>query len=88
MVGWRRSLAYGCDIPLAAKGILLDAGHVCHNLYLACESIGCGTCAIVEFRQEEIDRFLGLDGEDELVVYLAPVGKVDDMKSPAPTQSR
>jgi SagB-type dehydrogenase family enzyme len=62
----------------AAKGILLDAGHVCQNLYLACESIGCGTCAIAAYRQEDLDRFLGLDGEDELVVYLAPVGKVDE----------
>jgi hypothetical protein len=27
--------------------------------------------------QEDLDRFLGLDGDDELVVYLAPVGKVE-----------
>ena len=38
---------------------------------------GCGTCAIAAYRQEDFDRFLGLDGEEELVVYLAPVGKVD-----------
>ena len=50
---------------------------MCRNLYLACESIGCGTCAIASYRQEELDQFLGLDGEDEFVVYLAPVGKVD-----------
>jgi hypothetical protein len=24
-----------------------------------------------------MDRMLGLDGEDEFVIYLAPVGKVD-----------
>jgi nitroreductase len=41
------------------------------------QSIGCGTCAIAAYRQEELDRFLGLDGEEELVVYLAPVGKVE-----------
>ena len=58
------------------KGVLLDAGHVCQNLYLACESIGCGTCAIAAYQQKEFDQFLGLDGEEELVVYLAPVGKV------------
>ena len=27
------------------KVIALDAGHVCQNLYLACEAIGAGTCA-------------------------------------------
>jgi len=74
-VPYREEWRYGTQ---AAKGILLDAGHVCQNLYLACESIGCGTCAIAAYRQEDLDRFLGLDGEDELVVYLAPVGKVDD----------
>ena len=74
-VPYREEWRYGTQ---AAKGILLDAGHVCQNLYLACESIGCGTCAIAAYRQEDLDRFLGLDGEDELVVYLAPVGKVDE----------
>ena len=57
--------------------IALDAGHVCQNLYLACESIGCGTCTIAAYRQCELDQFLGLDGDEELVVYLAPVGKVE-----------
>jgi len=73
-VPYREEWRYGTQ---AAKGILLDAGHVCQDLYLACESIGCGACAIAAYRQEELDRFLGLDGEDELVVYLAPVGKVE-----------
>ena len=41
------------------------------------ESISYGTCAIASYRQKELDQFLGLDGEDEFVVYLAPVGKVD-----------
>jgi nitroreductase len=49
---------------------------VCQNLYLACEAISSGTCAIAAYDQEEIDHLLRLDGEDEFVVYLAPVGKV------------
>jgi SagB-type dehydrogenase family enzyme len=73
-VPYRAEWRYGTQ---GYKGILLDAGHVCQNLYLACESIGCGTCAIAAYRQEAFDRFLGLDGEEELVVYLAPVGKVE-----------
>jgi SagB-type dehydrogenase family enzyme len=60
----------------AHKSMLLDGGHLCQNLYLAAESIGCGTCAIGGYCQQGVDRLLGLDGEDEFVVYLAPVGKV------------
>jgi SagB-type dehydrogenase family enzyme len=60
----------------AHKSMVLDAGHICQNLYLAAESIGCGTCAIGGYYQEGADRMLGLDGEDEFVVYLAPVGRL------------
>lgn len=60
----------------SAKVIALDAGHLCQNLYLACEAIGCGTCAIAAYDQDQADALLGLDGRDEFVVYLAPVGKV------------
>ena len=59
----------------AHRVILLDAGHVCQNLYLACENIGAGTCAIAAYNQEEMDELLGVDGENEFTVYLAPVGK-------------
>lgn len=60
----------------AHRVVLLDAGHICQNLYLACQAIKCGTCAIAAYNQEAMDRLLGLDGEDEFTVYLAPVGKV------------
>lgn len=67
---WRYSLC-------AHRVILMDAGHLCQNLYLACEAISAGTCAIGAYDQEEMDRLLGVDGEDEFTVYLAPVGKVN-----------
>ena len=57
------------------KILALDAGHVCQNLYLACESIGCGTCAIGAYDQVAMDGFLGVDGVDEATIYCAPVGK-------------
>jgi SagB-type dehydrogenase family enzyme len=66
---WRYSLA-------AHRVILIDAGHVCQNLYLACEAIGAGTCAIAAYHQEEMDALIGVDGKDEFTVYLGPVGKV------------
>lgn len=66
---WRYGLA-------AHKVILLDAGHVCQNLYLACEAIGAGTCAVAAYDQELMDQLLRIDGNDEFVTYLAAVGKV------------
>ncbi len=59
----------------AARYVLLDAGHVCQNLYLAAESIGCGVCGIAAYDDDLTNAALGLDGVDELVVYAATVGK-------------
>ena len=61
---------------LAHKAMLLDAGHICQNLYIACEAIECGTCAIAAYDQYAMDNFIKLDGKDEFVVYLSPVGKL------------
>ena len=61
--------------PVAHKVIALDAGHVCQNLYLACESIGCGTCALGAYEQKDMDALLGVDGEEEFTLYAAPVGR-------------
>lgn len=66
---WRYSI-------VAHKVIAIDAGHVCQNLYLAAESIGCGTCAIAAYDQGKMDELLGVDGTDEFTIYIAPVGKV------------
>jgi len=53
----------------------LDAGHVCQNLYLTSESIGCGTCAIAAFDDDMLCNVLGVDGENQFPVYCAAVGK-------------
>lgn len=58
------------------KVIALDAGHVCQNLYLACEAISAGTCAIAAYNQTLVDDLLGVDGDEEFSIYIAPVGKV------------
>jgi len=72
-IPYRMEWRYG---PASYKVIALDAGHVCQNLYLACEALGAGTCAIAAYDQEAMDRLLRIDGKDEFTVYLAPVGKV------------
>lgn len=59
----------------AHKKILIDIGHVSQNLYLASESIDAGACAIGIYDQNLIDEVLGLDGEDEFVLFLGAVGK-------------
>lgn len=66
---WRYGMA-------SYKVIAIDAGHVCQNLYLACEAIGAGTCAIAAYDQEFADSVLGVDGNEEFTIYMAPVGKV------------
>jgi len=73
-IPYRMEWRYG---PAAHKSIALDAGHVCQNLYLACEAIGAGTCAVAAYHQQRMDRLLRLDGQDEFVIYLAAVGKTD-----------
>jgi SagB-type dehydrogenase family enzyme len=72
-IPYRAEWRYG---PIAHKMIAMDSGHVCQNLYLACGSIGAGTCAVDAYDQSKMDALLGVDGEDEFVVYVAPVGKV------------
>jgi SagB-type dehydrogenase family enzyme len=72
-IPYRMEWRYGIE---SERVILMDVGHVCQNLYLAAESIGCGTCGVAAYEQEALDQFLSLDGKDEFVIYLAPVGKV------------
>jgi SagB-type dehydrogenase family enzyme len=58
------------------KVIALDAGHACQNLYLACHAVTAGTCAIAAYDQNLSDALLGVDGDSEFTVYIAPVGKI------------
>ncbi|MCE5283470.1 MAG: SagB/ThcOx family dehydrogenase [Deltaproteobacteria bacterium] len=72
-IPYRMEWRYGLT---AHKVIAIDAGHVGQNLYLACQAIGAGTCAIAAYDQEAMDGLLRLDGQEEFTIYLAPVGKV------------
>jgi SagB-type dehydrogenase family enzyme len=60
----------------AHKNMLLDAGHICQNLYLAATALELGICAVGAYDQAAMDAIFELDGEDEYVVYLAPVGRI------------
>lgn len=71
-VPYRMTWRYG---ERGYRDLHLDAGHVCQNLYLAAEAVGCGVCAIAAFDDDAMDRLLGIDGEDQFLIYLATVGK-------------
>ena len=58
----------------AHRTILMDVGHVGQNHYLAAEALGLGTCAIAAFDDPLCSRIFGLDGEEEFILYAAPVG--------------
>ncbi len=46
------------------------------NLYLAAESIHCGTCAIAAYDDDLLNAALGVDGVHQFAAYLATLGKV------------
>ena len=76
-VPYRTEWRYDSKAP---KYILLDAGHSCQNVYLACESLGLGCCAIAAYEQEQLDALLGLpsgpsaDEGAEFALYACCVG--------------
>ena len=80
-IPYRTEWRYGIISP---KLIALDAGHVCQNLYLACEAIQAGTCAIGAYNQDEMDAIVGVDGVEEFTVYVAPVGKRQSREGQTP----
>ncbi len=55
--------------------MLLDAGHVCQNLYLAAEALGCGVCGLAAFEDDLLNQALNLDGEQSFVMYAATLGR-------------
>jgi SagB-type dehydrogenase family enzyme len=55
--------------------ILLDAGHICQNVMIAAEAVGCGGCAVAALYDGEINQLLQIDEEDESILYAASVGK-------------
>jgi len=55
--------------------MLLDAGHVCQNLYLSGESVNCGTCAIAAYSDDDMNNLLSLDGVNQFVIYMATTGR-------------
>jgi SagB-type dehydrogenase family enzyme len=60
----------------AMRYIPMDLGHVCQNVQLAATAMDLGSCPIGAFYDDDINELLGVDGEEETVLYLITVGKL------------
>tara|TARA_A100001037_G_C15077397_1_gene602451 strand:+ start:714 stop:1460 length:747 start_codon:yes stop_codon:yes gene_type:complete len=71
-VAYRMTWRYG---DRGYRYIHLDAGHVGQNLYLAAQAVGCGVCTTAAFNDDDLNRTLGIDGNDHFAVYMGAVGR-------------
>jgi SagB-type dehydrogenase family enzyme len=55
--------------------VLLDAGHIAQNVALAATALGLGTCQIAAIFDEEAATLLGVDPDEEPVVYMSTAGR-------------
>jgi SagB-type dehydrogenase family enzyme len=67
----------------AYRFTLLEAGHICQNLLLAVTELDLGAAPVGGFIDEEVNALIDLDGVDEAVLYLVPVGR----KAPHPSHA-
>lgn len=58
----------------AYRYVNMDLGHLGQNIYLVSTALGLGTCAIGAFHDDPINKLLGLDGYEEFVALIYPVG--------------
>ena len=73
MAAYRAEWRYGV---YAHRVALIDSGHITQNLYLAATALGLGACAVAAVDTQYCNQLFGLDGEEEFIVYAAPVGTV------------
>lgn len=58
----------------AYRYVYLDAGHIAQNVALAAVSSSMGTCQIGALYDDEVNSIIGVDGEEESVLYMTAVG--------------
>jgi SagB-type dehydrogenase family enzyme len=54
---------------------LLEAGHIAQNALLAASALMLDACPFGGFIDDDLDRLLGIDGLDEVSLYLIAVGR-------------
>ena len=60
----------------ALRYAYLDVGHLAENLHLAATGLGLGACMIGAFFDDEMNALVGVDGQEETVIYAASVGRL------------
>jgi len=58
----------------AYRYVYLDAGQIAQNLALAAVALGLGSCQVGALYDDEVNALLGVDGEEESIVYTTAVG--------------
>ncbi len=59
----------------AYRYVYLDAGHIAQNVALAAVGLGLGSCQVAALYDEEVNALLGVDGEEESIIYMTAVGR-------------
>lgn len=70
-VFWRSEVKYG---EKAERLILIEAGHLAHNLCLVSRVLGLKHCELAGFYDEAVNKFLGIEKNDEAVVHSLVLG--------------
>jgi len=60
----------------AYRYIYMDVGHIGQNLYLAATALNLGCCTVGAFYEQEVDHLIGIDGKEEISVYLGAIGRL------------
>lgn len=72
-VAYRMEWRYGVySHPL----ILMDAGHVSENMYLAATSLDLGCCAVARIGMESVNAIFRLDSDEEIPVMAFAIGTI------------
>lgn len=67
--------------------VLLDAGHMTQNMYLACTALELAVMTTCGFFDDVANHLLRLDGVDETVLYVALIGKSESGGKPDGTHA-
>jgi SagB-type dehydrogenase family enzyme len=54
----------------------MEAGHISQNICLECASLGLGAVPIGAFDDTGLNRLIGLDGEQEISLYVNSIGRI------------
>jgi len=59
----------------AYRYVYLDAGHIAQNVALAAVALGLGSCQVAALYDDEVNALIGVDGQEESILYLTSVGR-------------